>query len=62
MSFGDILKKGKKQFEIKEQRGFWGRCEYCDQRKLLFPYKEPANNSSWNLCDVCSDLFVKEEI
>lgn len=59
MSFADIMKRGKKQFQVKEQRGEWGRCEYCDERKLLFPYKD-NKNEAWQLCELCSSMFIKE--
>lgn len=59
MSFSDIMKRGKKQFEIKDQCGEWGRCEHCDERRLLFPYRDDKNEM-WRLCESCSNLFIKE--
>ena len=58
--FGDILKQGKKRFKVKSSLGSWGKCESCDERKLLFPYKDDKKET-WHLCDGCSDLFIKEE-
>lgn len=60
MSFVDILKKGKRQFQIKDQRGSWGKCEYCDTRQLLFQYTDDKNEL-WHLCGDCTGLFIKEE-
>jgi len=60
MSFADILEQGKKQFQTKDARGDWGRCEYCDGRLLLYPYKDNINEM-WNLCEDCLTIFIKEE-
>ena len=59
-SFGDILKQGRKRFETKNSLGGWGKCESCDERKYLFPYRD-EKNEKWTLCDGCSDMFIKEE-
>lgn len=58
--FSDILKQGKKRFEVKSDHGSWGRCEYCDERHLLHSYHD-NKNEIWKLCDQCTDFFVKEE-
>ena len=59
-NFSDILKKGKKQFQVKDQLGKWGRCDYCDERRLLFTYSD-SKSEFWYLCESCSDVFIKEE-
>jgi len=58
--FGNILKRGRKMFNTKKNGGKWGRCEECDERALLFPYKD-VEKEVWMLCEVCAAEFVKEE-
>jgi len=61
MNFSNILKKGKKRFEVKnKQQNKWGRCEACDKRELLFPYAS-SKNDTWMLCSECLEAFVKDE-
>lgn len=60
MSFSDILKHGKKRFLVKNKKGSWGRCDYCDERRLLFAYKD-SKKEVWMLCDICSNIFVEED-
>lgn len=60
MNFSNILKQGKRRFEIKNKQSQWGRCESCDNRELLFPYNgDKADN--WMLCAACLETFVKDE-
>ena len=58
--FADILKHGKKRFQIKDGKGKWGKCDYCDDRHLLFPYHD-SKKELWLLCDDCANIFIKEE-
>ena len=58
--FGDILKQGKKRFDIKKKRGSWGVCDDCANRKYLFSYSD-NKKEVWRLCDSCSDSFIKDE-
>lgn len=58
--FSTILRQGKKRFEVKNNRGQYGSCEYCDDRHKLFPYSD-KKNEIWMLCESCTDVFVKEE-
>lgn len=60
MDFSKILENGKKRFETKSNKGKWGRCDYCDQRQLLFPYKD-SKKEAWSLCDDCINIFVEED-
>lgn len=59
-NFTDILKHGKKRFKVKNNKGEYGKCEYCDNRYLLFSYKD-NNDEKWILCEECIDVFVEEE-
>jgi hypothetical protein len=58
--FADILRHGKKRFETKDKKGKWGVCEYCDKRRLLFPYRD-SKKELWLLCSGCTNIFIKEE-
>ncbi len=58
--FGDILKQGKRRFKVKNIIGSWNKCEHCDERRYLFPYKDDQSES-WDLCDSCADVFIREE-
>ena len=60
VDFGKILKKGKKIFELKDNGGDWGRCEECNQRRKLFPFKD-AEDQVWMLCESCIELFLGED-
>lgn len=60
VDFGTILKRGKRRAEVKEDPGVWGRCESCDDRRLLRPYRD-QKGEIWKLCDECSDSYIKEE-
>jgi hypothetical protein len=60
MDFSSILRQGKKRFKVKNNRGKYGNCEYCDDRFELFPYSD-TKNEIWMLCESCTDIFVKEE-
>lgn len=60
MDFGKILKRGQRKFQTRDQRGEWGLCEYCEERRKLYSYKD-NKHELWKLCDYCIDLFVKEE-
>jgi len=51
-SFGDLLRKGKKRSSIKDNHGKWGRCETCQNRRLLYPYVD-AKNQTWQICEFC---------
>jgi len=59
-NFADILKHGKKRFQVKSKKSKWGKCDYCDDRYLLFLYRD-SKNEIWMLCDECADTFIKEE-
>lgn len=56
-NFGDLVRKGKKRSYIKENRGEWGRCETCQKRKVLYPYKD-SQNHTWDICDLCIESLV----
>lgn len=58
--FVDIIKRGKKRFKVKDKKGKFGRCEYCDKRNLLFPYRD-SKNELWLLCSNCTNIFIEEE-
>ena len=58
--FGNILKRGRKMFDLKKKGGEWGRCEECDERAQLFPYSD-EEKEVWLLCEICATSFVKEE-
>lgn len=60
MNFSNILKQGKRRFEIKDKKGQWGRCESCEHRKFLFPY-DGGKNDKWLVCSACLEKFVKDE-
>lgn len=59
-NFIDILKRGKKRFKVKSKKEKYGKCEFCDRRKLLFLYHD-NKKELWSLCDECINIFVKEE-
>jgi len=58
--FGDILRRGRRNYNIKQLPSEWGRCDACGERKLLHPY-DSEKKEIWMLCEECSDVFVKEE-
>ena len=58
--FAYILKQGKKRFEVKNKRGEYGVCEYCDKRYRLFPYRD-SKKELWLLCSSCTNIFIEEE-
>ena len=60
MNFSNILRQGKRRFEIKNKQGQWGRCEACDNREFLFPYNGDKNDN-WMVCSACLEGFVKDE-
>lgn len=60
MSFVDILKRGKKQSQVKSSRSAWARCEYCDEMRPLFAYDDKKGDA-WSLCESCTDIFIEEE-
>jgi hypothetical protein len=60
MDFNKILRQGKRRFETKDVKPIWGRCDYCDERRQLFNYKD-NKKELWMLCEECTDFFVKEE-
>lgn len=57
--FGNILRRGRRNYNIKKTSNGWGRCESCDERRQLYPYD--TKDQVWMLCEECSDVFVKEE-
>lgn len=59
-SFNDIMKRGKRMFDMKNKGGTWDRCEECDKRALCFPYVD-EKNEVWTLCEECVSEFVKDE-
>lgn len=61
MNFSNILKQGKRRFEIKNKQGQWGRCESCESREFLFPYDAGSKSDKWMLCHACLETFVKDE-
>jgi len=58
--FGSILRRGRRMFDMKNRGGDWGRCEECDDRKIIFPY-EDEENQIWMLCEQCMETFIKDE-
>jgi len=58
--FGNILRRGRRMFDMKNEGGIWGRCEECDERALLFSYIDDEKET-WKLCEICATDFVKEE-
>ena len=58
--FSDILKRGRKIFDMKDTGGKWNRCEECGERRLCFDYSD-CQNEIWVLCEQCTNTFVKEE-
>jgi len=60
MNFSNILKQGKRRFEVKSKSCKWDRCESCDSRELLFPYTGNKSDT-WMLCSNCIETFVKDE-
>ena len=57
--FGKLLKKGQRRHGIKSTRGQWGRCEECDERAILHPYRD-VENQTWMMCEKCIELYVNE--
>ena len=43
--FSDILKRGKRMFDLKDKGGKWDRCEECGKRKLCFPYDDDKDET-----------------
>lgn len=58
--FNDILKRGKRVFDLKDKGGTWGRCEDCGKRSPLFPF-EDSDGEIWMFCETCLLDFIKEE-
>jgi len=58
--FSNILKRGKRAFNTKKIGGKYGRCEECDERRILFPYHD-SEDEVWNICEECMNKFIKEE-
>jgi hypothetical protein len=58
--FGDIMRRGRKMFDMKSKGGTWNRCEECDTRALCYPYID-EKNEVWVLCEDCTNEFVKDE-
>lgn len=59
-NFNDIMKRGKRMFDMKNKGGTWKRCEECDERALCFSYVD-EKNEVWMLCEDCISEFVKDE-
>jgi len=59
-NFSNILKHGQKRFKVKDSNGQWGSCDYCDDRHLLFEYRD-SKKEFWMLCDDCTNIFVEED-
>lgn len=57
--FSDILRRGRKKFTIKDQKGEFGRCEECNARALLYKYVD-KEKQTWTLCEKCIETFTKE--
>lgn len=60
--FGNILRRGKRRFEVKNKssNSTWGRCEACEMRTKVFPYND-EKKEVWLLCEECTNLFIKDE-
>lgn len=59
VDFSKIVNRGKRRFKSKSD-GEWGRCEECDNRKILFIYIDNTG-SEWKLCEDCINYYTKEE-
>ena len=59
-SFGDILRRGRKMFKMKNTGGEWQRCEECDERAKCYPYVD-EKQQVWMLCEECASVFVKDD-
>ena len=60
MDFATILRHGRKKFQTKHNKYVWGVCEYCEERKQIFEYKD-NKKEIWHLCEKCIDFFIEEE-
>lgn len=60
MNFNDILNKGTRRHKVKNQQSVWDLCEYCDERRELFEYKD-SKDCMWMLCNECCDTFIEDE-
>jgi len=58
--FGNILRHGKLRQILKDQRGIWDKCEYCEKRRLLYEYID-NKKEKWMLCSECLNDFIKDE-
>lgn len=59
-NFSDIMKHGKRMFDIKNKGGKWNKCEECGERRTCFIYDDDKEET-WLLCEECANSFVKEE-
>lgn len=59
MDFSKILDRGKKMFDVTHKGGKWNVCEECNKRKLCYAYLD-VEGEIWWLCEVCTQLFIKE--
>ena len=59
-NFSDIMKRGQRNFDLKEGGGSWNRCEECDERALCYPYID-EKSEVWILCEECTNEFVRDE-
>ena len=58
--FSEIMRRGKRMFDMKRKGGSWERCEECDVRDICYPYLD-EKDEVWVLCDECMSEFVKDE-
>lgn len=61
VDFNTLLRRGKKRSTSKDDSGYWGKCDACDERKLLYIYVDNYDKK-WNLCSGCINAFADEEI
>jgi hypothetical protein len=59
-NFGDILKRGKKLFDIKSRDGKFDRCEECNARAPVYKYID-EEEQNWMLCETCIKDYIKED-
>ena len=58
-NFGDILRKGRKVFNLKDSGGQYGRCEECGEYRLLYDFID-KEKEKWKLCETCSKDLIEE--
>jgi len=58
--FADLLKRGRRMFDMKNKGGKWFNCEECGERRLCFAYDDDKEET-WFLCEECASVFIKDE-